>query len=746
MSAINRAPMIYEMPAISRRPSLRWIVVLASFLVTMMFATRARAGITVTIASPTSAALVGTTLTVVADVSSTFDLASVHAQVDTVGGDLTLIGSDWQGTLAIGGLSRGTKTLTVTATDLAGGTSSASVTFTHDNPPVITVAAPLDYTVARPDARLSATCSDDDPVGCTGFAAIDDLTSAVLASGTGGVIDTTVTLSAYEGKLLTLNFQANDSTGKHYTRRVLLSIPVDSSPRLSEVVTLGGRILDATADRVLFLKADGSVVIRDRASAAEMTLGTAYASLGGTLPWGRLTSVGATWASYAPGSSGACTAYEWRPTTGATTYAGCTVLVAGDYAYFNPPTLRNLTTGAEVSVAWPVYSSGSTTGGVLAAGVASNGDVVGIGEDIETSPWTSPIVRYRASTIATIASFPWSYGFGCGARAPTMTDGVNVLYEASISTGCQLAFVDATGTRTFLSDPTPSYVDPDWELVAGWVAFSKKSASGYKQVWTRSPSGTLKQVSIFGADSKVETLSAIGDLMFLSGRRRYLGAGSGGPTDVSSDLGTSKDIGGGWYVMMGRTLFHVDGTPTAADAGPIGDAGSDGGDAAATDSVGADATATDTAVDATTTDTAVDATTTDTAVDASADDVDAGLVADTLAVDTAPDVASVDVGDTGSPPDDTRIPGGDAASASDAGDDAAVGDEGDGGSGGCTIGTTEGRSTTFDDGWPLLAVAMAALRRRRIRSRNGQRRRSGIDGVASVRVGPLGAERRVRNV
>src|SRR5439155_23159907 len=120
--------------------------------------------------------------------------------------------------------------------------------------------------------------------------------------------------------------------------------------------------------------------------------------------------------------------------------------------------------------------------------------------------------------------------------------------------------------------------NPGWYVVAaGWTAYLKKSASGVQQVWTRSPSGIQAQVSIFGSDSGIETLGDSGDVMFLSGGRRYRAAAGDLPEDVSYEFGVSKEIGGGWYVMMGRTLFHVVGTPIG-DAGP-GDAGAgDAGD------------------------------------------------------------------------------------------------------------------------------------------------------------------------
>ena len=223
------------------------VVLLAVALVSIFAASTASAAITVTIDSPQPGAVAGLSLNVSVAVSSTFELIEVHAQVETVGADLDApasAGEPWTGTVAIGALSRGTKTLTVTATDLLAGTGSTSVSFTHDNPPVITVTNPLDWTVARPNVQVTATCTDDDVAnGCTDFkVAVGG--QPPLATGA-SAFDELVSLGAFEGLSPVLTFSASDSAGRltQVTRIVL----VDSSSTLEEVVTVGGRILDGAS-------------------------------------------------------------------------------------------------------------------------------------------------------------------------------------------------------------------------------------------------------------------------------------------------------------------------------------------------------------------------------------------------------------------------------------------------------------------------------------------------------------------
>src|SRR5262245_20369429 len=117
----------------------------------LLIAAPARAAITITFGQPapppTAPTLVGLSLNVSVRVVSTYELRSVHAQVETVGADLvagSTASEPWTGVLAVGLLSRGTKTLVITATDMLDNVATSSVDFVHDNPPVITVTSPLD--------------------------------------------------------------------------------------------------------------------------------------------------------------------------------------------------------------------------------------------------------------------------------------------------------------------------------------------------------------------------------------------------------------------------------------------------------------------------------------------------------------------------------------------------------------------------------------------------------------------------
>ena len=149
---------------------------------------QAHAGISITVSQPAPNGLSGDSLFISATVTSTYEVASVTAQVADRTANLAYsAGQAWTNTISLVGLSRGQQTLSVVATDVFGASNQVQQAFIHDVLPVLTVLEPLDYTVARPEVKLSAVATDDDPAGCVitvttqGRSEYDTVT---LASGT----------------------------------------------------------------------------------------------------------------------------------------------------------------------------------------------------------------------------------------------------------------------------------------------------------------------------------------------------------------------------------------------------------------------------------------------------------------------------------------------------------------------------------------------------------------------------------
>jgi hypothetical protein len=584
--------------------------VLATALALLLFVFSAPAGaaMAVTIANPTQGALAGFSLNVSVTVTSTYSVSSVHAQVDTVGADLSP-GATWTGTLAIGPLTPGAKTLTVTATDLFSNTATATVGFTHDNPPVITVTSPIDETVARPDVSLSATCTDDDPGGCLNFQAYLGPPpmppwpqQPAIATGTGS-INASTSLASSAGQTQIITFSAVDSANQVTT--VSVTVIVDTSPNLGAGYVVPGVVLDFDGRRILYRKPDGSVVIRDVGTSTDTTIGTALsASSLKVTPVGWLTSVGAAWISLPGGYPDPMAAYEWRAgqatnfTNGSSTDVSSGYLqVNGDWAFFAiGRTLRNLATGTEATITWPTYQGPASMGTVMYWALAPNGDVFGFGQDPSTQPMTCPVVRYHDGAFSTIGTVAKCDSFPRG----TVTDGVSVVYTGEVAGlgSYQTAMMDLNGVETNLGAVRSSYQiggnglpGTGWAATSGWVAFLKQDVSLVQQVWTRSPQGMLAQISPFSSDSFIETLNGAGEVMFLTSTERYFGIAGSLPTPISPPSGRSVSACGKWYVLLGTSVLEVAGVDP--DAGTTGCAVPDAGgapDASAGDAGVSDAT------------------------------------------------------------------------------------------------------------------------------------------------------------
>ena len=118
-------------------------------------------------------------LYVAATTSSTYEIQSVQASIDGRTASLAFttaaytncpLGNcspqpGWSNTISMTGLSRGSKTLVVTAIDVFGNSNSAQRTVVYDLPPTLAVATPTVGTVARPEIQIAASATDDDPAG-----------------------------------------------------------------------------------------------------------------------------------------------------------------------------------------------------------------------------------------------------------------------------------------------------------------------------------------------------------------------------------------------------------------------------------------------------------------------------------------------------------------------------------------------------------------------------------------------------
>jgi hypothetical protein len=550
----------------------------------------ALAAISFTVSTPAQSEVVGTSLSVSAVVNSTYAVQTVSAQVGTVMANLSAPSSaaqPWTGALAIGALPYGSQTLTITATDALGNTGSTTVSFLHHNPPVIQVVSP-DSAVARPTISLVASCSDatgclQQSTGQPGFEVTFSKVNGQSVTTNGNTLNQTIDLAAYDGQQVDLTFTATNSD--HETTNVTRQVYVDTSTDLVPVATVPGLIFDFDATRILYRKADNSVVIRDRQTQADTIVGSA--SSGSTIaPFGVLTSAGAGWVSSDPPSApcglGSASAWYWNGGN-ATQFApqpwcqpdsNPLAQFAGDWALPIPPaaavdspstfTTINLVTGASV-----MHSFAVNHGNDLGWAVTSSGDVLLLAAG---NP-NATLYRDHGGTIT-------SFDAG-GPAGGLITDGTIVAFGVTVDGGSWLDLLELSSgmQRLVCASPVAYQVNGSWTACV-------QNLNGVNQVSSVSPSGTSTQLSIYNTNSSIDALGPTGEVMFVNGgdadagvaAGRYLRMPPALPERINSQLGTAVARCDGWYIKMGGTLFQVSGTEDAGTGScPVIDGGADGG-------------------------------------------------------------------------------------------------------------------------------------------------------------------------
>ena len=171
--------------------------------------------------TPTPGTLVGDTVYIVVSVTSLYIVQSVIVVVETRETNLTYsdcayhIGTmgggvcqpGWLGTISLEGLTRGTQVLTITATDIYGNMGIAEFSYVYDKKPILTIQAPLNNTVARPEIHIIASCTDDDPAGCVSIVvSFWRHSQEIEICASPANIDQVISLEELDGQEVTLYF------------------------------------------------------------------------------------------------------------------------------------------------------------------------------------------------------------------------------------------------------------------------------------------------------------------------------------------------------------------------------------------------------------------------------------------------------------------------------------------------------------------------------------------------------------
>ena len=415
--------------------------------------------------------------------------------------------------------------------------------------PTITVVAPLDETVARPNVHVEATC-DDAGAPCTTMTLLAQINGGETRTQLGtwqNVSHIAIDVPVDDGATVDLELHATDVAGGG----VMVSRRVygDTSAALHPVLTVDGTIYDADLDRVLY-EANGSIWIFHRAGCATEMIGDGAAQA--------LTPHGALIAS----CEGGCTLAEWRD--GARVAHGAvdpaSLKVAGGYAVWS-----------EGYVPGPLHRLDLATGvDTIVATVATPGSGA-VGPDGSV---TYSVAAAAGGHLAHRLAAGVDHALGPGDLSTT--DGSLAVFTDDDS-GCALRLYGDAGTSEELSPlcTSPAYLA---SVRAGWTAFVKPDAGGKRQLWTRSPDGARAQLTTTGcnlAPPIADDGSVIAHATIANQAGRWLLAGGADPRLVThADPHLIKYVDGHWLIAIGRSLFSLDDGLSACAAAP----GTGGGD------------------------------------------------------------------------------------------------------------------------------------------------------------------------
>jgi hypothetical protein len=376
-----------------------------------------------------------------------------------------------------------------------------------------------------------------------------------LAVGTNS-LNGSATLAGEDGLVVTLIFRGLDSRGQ--TVRVTRTIYVESSARIAAVGAAGGPVLDVNGGRALYTRPSDwgpPLAIRWLTTGADETVQTPSLiepQRAFVTPLGAIISA---IIRPSPATQGITeyNLYDWRK--GAlvvrTGMSGSAMLdVNGGYALFGlsgtpPPrtTLyrRDLMSGSDVVV----------------DSATSNVDNY-VAKDGSASYWSGyDIFWYRNGAVTRLTSDDHAVIW----NVFPMTDGINVVYVKQppfCVAPYQIVLHDGM-RETVLAADQPVRPGPrrNYVVEGGWTAFTRVDPSSVLQVWTRSPSGSLRQASVFGSSSTIDALGADGTVVFTAGGRRYMTAAGGAPQDVGSALGSVVWRDGVFLLLLGRTVWRI---------------------------------------------------------------------------------------------------------------------------------------------------------------------------------------------
>ncbi|AEI45918.1 fibronectin type III domain-containing protein [Paenibacillus mucilaginosus] len=433
-------------------------------------------------------------------------------------------------------------------------------------PPKVELVAPLFEEVVRSGGlQVKGAVSDDRGQPAVSIRLhIEGLKPVDIPAAGGAQVDQTLDLSAYEGQRVEVEVTAVDDEGQ--TVSVRRPVHVESGRALVMEAEADGRIVGFDQERLLFIRSDGTLVLRSRAGGEDIPV---FADPEAVTDEHTLTPDGVLFSAYASGSGEPKGLYLWRQgkltelTAGVRADEGWWLLRQREHAVFaaveenrNAYYHLNTRTGAVT----PIAVNGLSGADADASGGLILSDGTGLYTFRADSRALEPLLlppdgkRYEQPE--------WE-----GGRLLYTSGGAIVQYDGTSST--VLSPAGAEGER--LDGAV------DYEAAGGWTAFTRSmgDAAGSRQIFLRSPDGTVTQATSYEdhGHPRISGLAADGTLTFYSDRNElYVLSPKGAAQRLASGDGVDGLRDGTFYKAVGRTLFRLE-TGSGGTRPPVWPAG-----------------------------------------------------------------------------------------------------------------------------------------------------------------------------
>ncbi|AEI45555.1 fibronectin type III domain-containing protein [Paenibacillus mucilaginosus] len=441
----------------------------------------------------------------------------------------------WEGELSLSGLSKGQKTVKVTAVDYFGNKGEAELMFQHDHYPVLKTQLPANLSVVKSPLHIKASASDD--LGAPKVRiSVSSQGKGIYNSTGAGSLDKWILLSDYDGQLLDITVTAEDSSGRQVKESS--QFYTHNSEHAVKVGQVEGELLDFDAVHYLYLTPQKELKLKNRAGGGETLIHTAGANQlfhSASLQYGQVIFTVKDKDSSYDGPT-----YLWKD--GEVTQIG-SVQWRGSYMmYYDSGKLlvKHRVTGEtrEIVSGYPHLPS------VLKAELTPEGDV-----------WFSTYYGFgRSKADGSITHIHTGQGSGIEAF---QVDGVIVLIYFS---GGASKYDVKSGQQTSLSY---GLSETDFEKMAvtrgGWTAYLKATRVSHEQVVLQSPQGEDRQLTYtLGETKRIQGLGVNGALFYsVNGKTFYYTPGSDKPVLEFASMKKLVQRDGTWYGLLGNTLFKI---------------------------------------------------------------------------------------------------------------------------------------------------------------------------------------------